>query len=202
MESGIWSSFFHIIFELGSFGILISMLAEGIGIPFPGDFVMGFYGFLAAQGKFQFVTVFLAASLGCWLGSWIAFFLGKRYGMKILFNFGRYAFIKDSYIVRAQKLSEKHGMLVLVLGRFLPGVRTVSSYIAGIGNMEWAEFFIYSLFGFFLWCFSWVGIGYWIGEHWQVIAQTIQSLLLFILLAIMILISGYFFWKRKNSKLF
>jgi membrane protein DedA with SNARE-associated domain len=200
MNSGIWDSFLEIVYQLGYPGIILAMVLEGLGVPFPGDVVMACYGFLAANGHFSFASVYLASVLGCWIGSWFSFYIGKRFGMNFLHKFGRYAFLKKSHINRSQELSRKHAILILILGRFLPGVRTVSSYIAGIGNMDWAEFIIYSLIGFCMWCFTWVGIGFWVGDHWQEIVEMIHSYLLYLLVAGIICFAGYRLIKQIRAK--
>jgi membrane protein DedA with SNARE-associated domain len=200
METSIWGSILDIIYRLGSPGIVIAMVLEGLGVPFPGDIVMAGYGFLAAKGHFPFMTVYLASILGCWVGSWVSFYLGKRYGISFLHKFGRIVLMTETHIRHSQELSRNHAMLILTLGRFLPGVRTVSSYVAGIGEMDWAAFLLLSLLGFGLWCFTWVGIGYWVGDHWQEIVHTINTYLLLVLAAGFGLAAIYAIWKRKRHR--
>jgi membrane protein DedA with SNARE-associated domain len=197
MLQTVWQTFLHWVYAAGYPGVTAAMCLEGLGVPFPGDAVMAFYGFLAAQGHFSFFTLWIAASFGCFLGSLFAFWIGRRYGLPFLLRFGRLALVRAEQIRQTERFSRRYGIHILLVGRFLPGVRTLSSYFAAIGGMSWPRFLCYSLLGFLAWCFLWVGLGYYLGEHWRELAQMINRFLLW-LTAGLILFLTFVLGRRRD----
>jgi membrane protein DedA with SNARE-associated domain len=193
----LWQTFLHWVHAAGYSGVVAAMILEGLGIPFPGDAVMAFYGFLAAQGRFSFLIIWLSASIGCYIGSLAAFFFGRRYGLPFLLRFGRFALIRPEQIKQTERLSRRFGIFVLVFGRFLPGVRTLSSYFAAIGGMSWPTFLCFSLLGFFAWCFTWVGLGVYLGEHWRDLVEIINRSLLWIT-GCLIVCMFFYLWRHRQ----
>lgn len=194
----LWQSFLQWVYSAGYPGIFAAMVLEGMGVPFPGDVFMAFYGFLASQGYFFFFLVWICATVGCYGGSLLAFYLGRRYGLSFLMGFARIALVRPRHIARTESLSRRYGVFVLVLGRFLPGVRTLSSYFAAIGGMSWLTFLIFSLVGFFAWCLTWVSLGYLLGEHWQDLMEIVNQFLFWIS-AFLLLLLFFVFLRRQRS---
>ena len=89
--------------------------------------------------------------------------IGKRIGKNLLEKPDS-KFINKEYLNKAQHFYEKHGSMTIVLGRFIPIIRTFVPFVAGIGNMHYGQFITYNLFGGFLWVSLMLGAGYFFGQ--------------------------------------
>ena len=187
----------EIVSYLGLIGLSFGLAIEGLGLPFPGETVLVIFGYLAKQGEFGLISTIIAASLGAWIGSLISFYLGRNHGVNILYRYHKWMFLKEKHIDKTVDLSARYGALVLVLGRHLPGVRTVSSYVAGIGRMKWSSFLVYSLLGFTFWTATWLVFGYIMANRWQQVFNLFQSYLLIIMLLI---VGSVVLYKQLKSK--
>lgn len=196
MITNVWDAILLITSKLGYLGVFLTLVIEGMGLPFPGDGVLAFYGFLASDQRFTLPHVILFATLGSGVGSMIAFFFGKIYGLPLLYKYGKYLFISERSIEVTTRFSKRYGPLVLLLGRMLPGVRTLSSYVAGLGNLSWPAFILYSFSGFLLFCTFWIGVGYMLGENWNTFAGIIKDYLVRILLGVILLGGCLLVWRN------
>jgi len=199
MFSTLWDTLVQMALELGYVGLGLMLAVEGLGLPFPGDATLAFLGYLAGTGKLKFSLLVMFTTLGCSLGSLVAFFLGKRYGLTLLRQYGRYMLISERSIEVTQRFCNRYGVLVLLFGRLLPGVRTLSSYMAGVGGLHWPVFVPLSAMGFLLFCLFWSGVGYLLGENWTVLLLMMKKYLVLFTAAVMILII-FITWRRWRRK--
>ncbi len=192
-----WETIVHAAMTLGYWGVFLSLAVEGVGLPFPGDAALAFFGFLASEERFGLGTLVLVATLGSGTGSIAAFALGKHFGLPLLYKYGRYLLISDRSIEVTSRFSRRYGVFVLLFGRMLPGVRTLSSYVAGIGNLSWPAFLVYSFAGFFLFSAFWICAGYVLGENWETVVSLVKEYLVGTALAV-ILGGAVLFWIKKR----
>jgi membrane-associated protein len=89
--------------------------------------------------------------------------IGKRNGHKLFKKSDSILFHKDN-VTKAQDFFKKHGPKTVILARFVPIVRTLSSPLAGMGHMPYAEFMLYNIIGAVLWVPSITLIGFWAGK--------------------------------------
>ena len=159
----------------GFVGIVAIIFAESglfFGFFFPGDSLLFTAGFLASQGLLSvpfvpdslaiwalFIGVFIAAALGDTVG----YAFGYRTGDKIFQKEDSFLFNKK-YPIRAQRFYEKYGKKTIILGRFMPVVRTFAPIIAGVGHMNYRAFLTYNLVGGALWTLVLVGAGFVLGN--------------------------------------
>ncbi|KXG42634.1 DedA family protein [Tepidibacillus infernus] len=196
----LWDWIIIIFRTIGIPGLGVGLFLEGMGVPFPGETTMAFFGFLSQRGDYPFLLLVATASLGSWIGSWIAFYLGRTYGIGLLFRYGKYLFLKRRHIKMTMRLSRRFGVWVLVLGRHLPGVRTISSYMAGIGRMSWPVFLVYSLLGFVFWTTTWLAFGYIVANRWEQMVQVFSSWVAIIFLILFIGIGLIYYVKRYRKQ--
>ncbi|WP_054967944.1 DedA family protein [Alicyclobacillus ferrooxydans] len=168
------------VLSLGYLGTYLALVVEGLGLPFPGDAVMVLYGLAAANGKFQPGALILISVAGYLTGAVISYALSRYFGSVWLDRWRPSRMMNLRSFERTTSLLNKYGPMLLVPGRFLPGVRSVSSYVAGAVRMEFSPFFLYTGIGVIAWCAIWVLLGFWFGEHITAVMHTIQSYLLYI----------------------
>ena len=151
--------------------VLIVIFAENgifFGFFLPGDTLLFTAGLLTSTNKFQvnivllLVTVFIAAVLGSLFG----YFFGLKTGDGFRTR-KENIFFRLKYIEAAEAFFNKYGGRALVLGRFLPIIRTFAPIFAGIVKVDFREYFIYNLIGAFLWVFFMTLFGYFVGALWS-----------------------------------
>lgn len=188
---------------VGYFGIFAIVFAETglfFGVFLPGDSLLFTAGVLASQGYFN--IAFLAA--GCFVaavvGDATGYYIGNRMGRR-LFTKPESRFFKPSYLLKAQAFFDRHGGKAIILGRFMPGVRTLVPMVAGAGTMQYRQFFTYNVVGGFLWGVCVTLAGYFLGD---LIGHSIDKYLLPII-ALIVIVSvaptAFHIWKENGDQI-
>jgi len=138
---------------------------ESFGVPAPGQTIMVAAAIYAGAGRLNIWGVaaiaFVAAVMGDNLGYWI----GIRGGRRLVHRWGKYAFITPERLEKAEKFFARRGNRIVVVARFIDGLRQLNGVIAGIMEMPWRTFLIYNAIGAALWVGWWTTIAYLLGTH-------------------------------------
>lgn len=177
---------------------LIIFVETGLVItPFlPGDSLLFAAGMLAATGVFSIAYLIPLLIAAAFLGNFINFHIGRFIGPKV-FEESRFKFINKSYLQKTQAYFDKHGVLTIILSRFLPIFRTFVPFIAGIGKMNYAKFILHTFIGGFLWVLIFTFAGYFFGNIPVVKANFSKVVLAIIFISLLPV-----FWTivKKSSK--
>ena len=159
-----------VILGFSYIGIFLVVFAETgllVGAALPGDSLLITAGIVAANktGKVQLDLggVILAVIAGAILGSLCGYFLGKRFGPSI-FSRQNSRFFKPEYRLEAEKFFAKEGPKSVMLARFIPFVRAVVPTLAGVSNMNFGMFALYSVLGAILWGAGLTALAYYVGQ--------------------------------------
>ena len=144
--------------------LLAAVLLEQLGLPLPaGPFLLA-AGALAGMGKLHFAPALLATLLACGLSDAFWFELGRRRGIKVLRQLCRLSLEPDSCVRRTEDMFARRGPNTLLLAKFLPGLNTVASPLAGMIGMPRVRFHALAGTGALLWAGSWMSVG-WLFRH-------------------------------------
>jgi membrane protein DedA with SNARE-associated domain len=164
--TGVMSSF-------GYGGIALLMFLENLFPPIPSEVVMPLAGFTAAQGELSIIGVVIAGVAGSILGALPWYFAGHWYGADRLKRFagrhGQWLTISPQDIDRSSHWFAQHGRGAVLIGRLVPGVRTLISVPAGVCAMNLSPFLFYSTVGTSGWTSVLAGAGYLLQEQWDVV---------------------------------
>ena len=180
--------------QFGYAGIVLLMLAENLFPPLPSELIMPFAGYLAARGDLDPALVIAAGAFGSLLGAYPWYYAGRKVGVdrlkKLAERHGRWVASTPAEIDRAQVLFEKHGALVLVLGRLVPTLRTVVALPAGMARLPAIPFALWTLLGSVLWTGVLTAAGYLLESHYERLSDWLNpvSTAIFILIAILYVI--------------
>ncbi|MBS3163215.1 DedA family protein [Candidatus Woesearchaeota archaeon] len=180
---------------LGYPGIFILMAMESMIFPIPSELVMPFAGFLAFEGKFSFLFVVIASSLGSLFGSLISYYIGAYGGDRFVRKFGKYFLLDISDLEKTEKWFDKRGGKTIFISRFIPVVRHLISIPAGIGKMDIKKFCLYTLLGATIWNTFLAYLGFLVGQNWNIISGYMEYIS--IPIAIIIVLAGIFMIYRK-----
>lgn len=159
-------------FGPGVYLILFAVIFAETGLvvtPFlPGDSLLFALGLLSRPGKngvaaFDPLVLFLLLSTAAILGDQLNYRLGMYFGEKLFKNENSKIF-KRSHLLKTQEFYATHGPKTVLLARFVPVVRALAPFVAGMGRMEFKTFCTYSIVGAFLWVGICVGAGFGLGS--------------------------------------
>lgn len=181
---------------------LIVYLETGwfFGFFLPGDYLLFLSGMLCDQylgGNIWLVfgSIFMAAVLGNFSG----YFFGKIVGQ----NFEKRPdtwYFKKKYVEKTREFLNKNGGKALIIGRFLPVIRTFAPLLAGIARMPLGPFVLYNLIGALLWSSTLVLGGYYLGKTFPQLSEYVEYIVLFFLgITTITLIKGYFNLKKERK---
>ena len=127
-------------------------------------------------------------------------FIGRASGPRI-FNRENSLFFNKKHAIRAHDFFEKYGRKTVVIAQFMPVIRTFSPVIAGVAGMTRRDFFTYNILGAFLWIWSMLGIGYFLGSYIPGIDQHIEIVVVIVVFISLLpaLIGGY---RSRRAKRF
>ena len=158
-----WGTF---IGHYGYLGIFIVLIFGIIGLPIPDEVLLTYIGYNTYLGRMSFGLSILISFLGAMIGITISYFLGAKLGEPFLRRFGPKLGIKEKTIKRTHHLFEKIGGILLFVGYFIPGVRHVTAYIAGILDYSYKRFSLFAYAGALVWVTTFITLGHLLGVHW------------------------------------
>jgi membrane protein DedA with SNARE-associated domain len=138
---------------------------ESFGVPAPGQTIMVAAAIYAGAGRLNVVAVGAIAFIVAVLGDNVGYWIGVRGGRSVVHRFGKYIFITPERLERAEKFFARRGNRIVVVARFIDGLRQLNGVIAGITAMPWRTFLIYNAIGAALWVGWWTTISYLLGTH-------------------------------------
>jgi len=143
----------------------------------PGDSLLFVAGTLAGAGFLNIellIAVLLSAAL---LGDNVNYWVGHTIGMKVLE--GKYSFVRPGHLDKTKEYFTRYGGITIVIGRFIPFIRTFAPFLAGVGAMRYRRFLSYDTFGGCLWVLSFTLAGFFFGglpvvkEHFSLVVYAI-----------------------------
>lgn len=179
----------------------LSAFLENLIPPIPGDMITVFGAFLTGSGRLSFIGVYISTTLGSLLGFICLFraggYLGRRFFLK-----KDYIFFPRGRINSAENWLRRYGYFIILINRFLPGIRSVISITGGILGLKTHKVVLLSLISCAIWNMICISLGYILGNNWDMVQTRISlifaryNLAIFILLLVFVL----FLLIRKKMK--
>lgn len=182
-------------------GVFLLMAIEGFGIPIPSELTMPFSGFLASAAggnKFNLPVAIVVGAAGEVAGGIIAYYVGFFGGRPLVSRYGKFVFITDAELDKAQTWFARYGSWVVLVMRLLPAIRSFIALPAGVVRMSFWKFAFYSAIGSAAWCVMLALVGHALGQHWNTVSGDIRRYDLLLVL-ILVLLVGFVIYKRVMS---
>lgn len=141
------------------------IMLEDFGIPVPGETILVLGAIYAGAGRLNIILVALLGFVGAVAGDNIGYLIGRFGGRRLVEKFGRYVLLTPERIGKAESFFTRYGGGIIVVARFIEGLRQANGIIAGLTGMPWARFLTYNALGAALWVGIWVTLGVMAGEH-------------------------------------
>jgi membrane protein DedA with SNARE-associated domain len=189
-------------------GIVVLMALESMCLPVPSEMVLPFGGALAAMGRLALtgdplldaLLVALAGTLGCTIGSIIAYYIGLRGGRPLINRYGRYLKLNERHLDLAEHWFHRYGDWAVLGSRLLPVIRTFISLPAGVARMPFRRFIALSTIGSLPWCLALAYIGMVMGENWQAVETLYRPLEYIVVIGALALLAHYVLRWRTTRK--
>ena len=151
--------------QFGYLAVVGLVLIEDFGVPVPGETVLILAAVYAGTGRLNIVLVAVLGFYGALLGDNIGFAIGHFGGRQLAQRYGRYIFLTPERLDKATAFFDRHGGKIIIVARFIEGLRQANGIIAGTTGMQWTRFLIFNAIGAALWVLVWASVGYVSGSH-------------------------------------
>lgn len=153
----------------------LGILVESAGVPFPGEAILLAAAAWAAARHHAIVLVILSGFIGATAGADIGYALGHHGGRPFVERFGSTFHIRPEHIARAELFFSRHGDKAILGARFILGLRTWGSMLAGMARMPFWRFQLFSAIGGLLWA-TIVGVaGYVLGSNLPLLEAIVRD---------------------------
>jgi membrane protein DedA with SNARE-associated domain len=188
-----------LVTHYGYWAVAALVMIEDFGIPLPGETTLLAAAFFASTGRLNIMAVFIVALLAAVLGNCIGYAIGAYGGRPLVEHFGKYVFLSPSRLKKAEAYFNAHGGGVVIVARFIEGLRQLNGIIAGISTMTWRRFVLFNSLGAVLWVACWSAIGYF-GGHYIVKFTDLGVLITVVVIIAAIGYGVIYFLRRKRDR--
>ena len=186
----------------------ISAFLENIFPPLPGDTIVFFGSFLVGRGRLSFIGAYLSTTSGSLAGFISIYFLGRYLGRRFFIE-RDYRFLKANDIIKAENWFRKYGYTIILINRFIPGIRSVIALAGGISGLDALKVSILAIISGGLWNFIWAILGFTLGSNWDTFQAGLTRivwrynimLLLCLGVVILYLLIRWYIKKRRIEKI-
>jgi membrane protein DedA with SNARE-associated domain len=179
--------------------IALLMAIESSIFPLPSEFVIPPAAHIAhTTGKFSLVWIVVAGTVGSWVGAAVMYWVSRLAGRPFVLRYGKYIFIPEHKVHGAERWAKRFGPFGIFASRLLPVVRHLIGIPAGIVEMDFKLYSLYTLLGSGIWC----AVLCWLGIKWgdQIQKAEMQKLTLWLVGFVVVLGVIYYLVVHRYMK--
>lgn len=187
----------------GGFYVLLFVVFAETGLFFgfflPGDYLLFLAGMFVATGKLDVTiyTLIIGLIIAAVSGNFVGYWFGLKTG-PVLYHRPDSFFFKKKYLKAAEIYYRKQGAFALIMGRFIPIVRTFAPIIAGVVKLDFKRFALFNFTGAILWISSLSLLGFFLGRKFE---KEIDDYLLYIIVGFILLTTVPLVWTYVKGKI-
>jgi membrane protein DedA with SNARE-associated domain len=148
--------------ETGGYGLIVLlMFIESTFLPLPSELIIPPAAHLAyPKGNMSLLGIVIAGAIGSWLGATTMYWISRWAGRPLILKFGKYFLVPPDKVEKAERWAASYGNFGIFASRLLPVVRHLIGIPAGIVQMNYWKFSLWTLVGSGLWCgvLCWLGV--------------------------------------------
>jgi membrane protein DedA with SNARE-associated domain len=195
---GLFGTLAPILDSYGYLAVVGFIFLEDFGVPLPGETILIAAAVYAGAGDLDITLVAVLALIAAVAGDNVGYVIGTYGGRRVLERFGPYVRLTEERLQSAERWFAEHGGKVIIVARFVEGLRQANGIIAGISDMRWHRFLVFNVIGAALWVGLWVTVGVLAGEHLDTVYPILRDALLG-LVGLVILIFALRWWHRRRT---
>lgn len=185
----------------GWFGVAGMMAFENLTGITPSEIILALAGWmLISEHQLPLSLIFLGgfyAALGSVLGASGTYWIARLGGRPLVDRLARWVRIQPEHITRSEQQFHRWGTGLVLIGRMIPGIRTLVSIPAGLARMNFLKFTAATFIGAYAWCTLLIGAGYFLGHQWPLISNYVKQGLPYILFAGLLATGVYLLLTRR-----
>ncbi len=182
----------------GYAALILFAFLEAACIPISSEITFGFAGVLAGEGKLNLALVIIIGTLAELAGSYASYAVGRIGGKPLVHRFGRYVYVSESDVDRAERFLAGRGAWAVPVGRMLPFVRAFISIVAGLVRIPAGRFGILSLIGTVIYVTALSLIGYSLAGTWTKIEHGLSIFGYALFALVVVAIVGFVLYRRRQ----
>lgn len=172
--------------------LLISAYVENLFPPMPGDTVTVLAAYLVGRGRLDFVSVIMATVIGSTAGFMTIYYLAYTKG-RSFFSAHRHPVLErrllsPKNVARVQRWIDKYGDRVLLMNRFLAGMRSTVALLAGLAGMRPRRVAFFSFLSIVLWNSVLIYAGMAVGANWEALVHIIKAYSWIVSIALLLIV--------------
>ena len=180
-----------VVGRFGYFGIFGLVFIESFGVPAPGETAIVAGSTYAGTGGLNIFLLALVAFLAAVTGDSLGYLIGHTGGRGLVLRYGRYARLTPERLDRVEDFMARRGALMVVVARFVEGLRQLNGLVAGVTRMPFRRFLVCNAIGAALWVGAWSSAGYFAGNHLPAISAAIHRYQNYAIALAVVLVVGY-----------
>ena len=152
-----------IIIEHGYVSIFFCLALGIVGLPVPDEILMMTAGYFSSLGLLYFPLSLSISVFGAMTGMLCSYALGRKFGKPLLWKYGIWIRLTTKRLEKTESWFEHYGPWAICIGYYIPGLRHLTCYLAGMSAMSLRKYLLYSVVGALFWCAMFISIGYFLG---------------------------------------
>jgi membrane protein DedA with SNARE-associated domain len=181
---------------LGVVGAALLVAIESLFPPIPSELILPLAGFTASRGSFDLVSVIVATTIGSVAGALLLYGLGFWIGAERLARIAdRIPLMSGADVEKAMAWFHRFGPMAVLLGRFVPIVRSLISIPAGVDRMRLWLFLLLTTVGSGIWNSLFVVLGFVLGENWVVVEDIASRYSRAVLVIAIVVLVALIIWR-------
>ncbi|HET7311347.1 MAG TPA: DedA family protein [Mycobacteriales bacterium] len=196
---GVFHHFEGLLRDWGYAAVGGVLFGENIGLPLPGETILVAAALYAGTGRLNIWLVAIIAFITSVGGACVGYVVGDKGGRPLLERYGKFVFVTPDRLDRLERFFQRRGALIVVVGRFIEGARQLMGIVAGVSEMTFKRFLVFTTLGAALWTAFWAGLGYFAGDH----VEAISHYATYVAIAVGVLFVGWLGWRiwhRRHIK--
>ncbi len=199
---GVFAWLAPILASYGYLAVFGFLFIESFGAPVPGQTMLMAAGVFAGTGRLNVVGVAVLGFLAAVAGDNVGYLIGHFGGRRLVLRFGRYVFVTEKRLNKAEDFFRRNGGKVVGVARFVDGLRQLNGIVAGIVGMPWRRFLAFNALGAAAWVAVWTSVGYFAGGHLPAIYHGLhryQPVVLAVAGTVIVAAVARWSWRRRHQ---
>jgi len=189
----------------GWFGVALLLTFENATGITPSEIILGLAGWmLIAEHQLPVSMIFIGglyAAIGSALGASITYWAARIGGRPLVDKLAHWVRMDPLHITRAENQFHRWGAGMVLVGRVMPGIRTLINIPAGLARMPFPTFFVATFIGAYVWCTLLIGAGYALGHEWTLISLYLKQYFPYLIAGGLAVIAAYVLIARRSLRL-
>jgi membrane protein DedA with SNARE-associated domain len=170
-----------------------------LGLIIPGDIILALGGVYAARGQLNVVLVIVIGSLAAIAGESVGFWLGRRYGMRLIRRLPLLNRLEKT-LEQSEDFFRRHGGKTVAIGRYATAAGAFVPFTAGMGKMRYSRFLAFDVPAIIVWATGITLFGYLAGRNLDFIDRVLSRFGWTVLGLAVAFFAGRFLWKRYEER--